>query len=69
MGRPATNHDHADPTDCATCPLRPRCLAPGETQRLLVVRRGRIAGATMRFKLRPADARRRDARRKVIGAR
>ena len=66
MGRPATNRYQAAPTDCAVCPLRVRCLAPGEIGRVLVARPGRVAGATMRLKLRQPDARRRYARRKVI---
>lgn len=66
MGRPGTNRYHADPTDCAACPLRARCLVPDETRRVLVARRGRVAGAMMRLKLRQPAARRRYARRKVI---
>jgi hypothetical protein len=64
-GRPSTRRYRADPADCAACPLRRRCLAPGETQRLLVARRGRATGAR-RFKLREPAARRRYARRKTI---
>ena len=66
LGRPASNRYDADAVVCASCPLRARCLAPGEPHRTLVVRRGRVAGATMRFKLRQGNARRRYARRKVI---
>jgi transposase len=65
IGRPAKNRYHADPTSCLGCPLRLRCLNPGQDHRLLVVHRGRAAGA-MRFKLRQPSARRRYARRKVI---
>jgi transposase len=64
-GRPAKNRYHADPTLCAACPLRQRCLKSGEDRRVLVVHRGRAAGA-MRFKLRQPAARRRYSRRKVI---
>jgi transposase len=64
-GRPAKNRYHADPPTCAACPLRLRCLKPGQDRRVLVVHRGRTAGA-MRFKLRQPAARRRYARRKVI---
>jgi transposase len=64
-GRPAKNRYQADPTICAACPLRRRCLKSGEDRRVLVVHRGRAAGA-MRFKLRQPAARRRYARRKVI---
>ena len=65
IGRPAKNRYHADPTTCAACPLRLRCLQPGHDRRVLVVHRGRAAGA-MRFKLRQPAARRRYSRRKVI---
>ena len=65
IGRPAQNRYHADPTSCLGCPLRLRCLEPGQDRRVLVVHRGRAAGA-MRFKLRQPSARRRYARRKVI---
>ncbi len=64
-GRPVKNRYQADPMTCATCPLRLRCLEPGQDRRVLVVHRGRAAGA-MRFKLRQPVARRRYARRKVI---
>jgi transposase len=64
-GRPAKHRYHADPTACAACPLRARCLPPGADHRVLVVHRGRGAGA-MRLKLRRPDARRRYARRKAI---
>jgi len=47
------------------CPLRASCLLPNEARRVVVVRRGRAAGA-MRLKRCQADARRRSARRKVI---
>jgi transposase len=65
MGRPAKHRYCAAATDCLGCPLRASCLLPTETHRVLVVRRGRAAGA-MRLKLRQPDARRRYARRKVI---
>jgi hypothetical protein len=65
IGRPVKNRYHADPATCAACPLRRRCLEPGQAHRVLVVHRGRAAGA-MRFKLRQPAARRRYARRKVI---
>jgi transposase len=64
-GRPAKNRYHAPPTACAACPLRGRCLRPGEAHRVLVVHRGRGAGA-LRLKFRQAAARRRYARRKAI---
>ena len=64
-GRPSKHRYRAAPDDCATCPLRARCLKPGEERRLLVAQRSRPTGA-MRFKLRQPDARRRYARRKTI---
>jgi transposase len=65
-GRPATNRYRADAATCAACALGPRCLAPGEDRRILVVqKRGRTPGA-MRFKMRQPAARRRYARRKAI---
>jgi hypothetical protein len=64
-GRPSKHRYLAPPEDCAACPLRARCLKPGEERRLLVSQRSRPTGA-MRFKLRQPDARRRYARRKAI---
>jgi transposase len=64
-GRPSKHRYLASQEDCAACPLRARCLKPGEERRLLVSQRSRPAG-TMRFKLRQPDARRRYARRKAI---
>ena len=64
-GRPSQHRYLADPADCAPCPLRARCLKPGEVRRVLVAQRCRATGA-MRFKLRQPEARRRYARRKVI---
>jgi transposase len=64
-GRPSKHRYLAAPDDCAACPLRARCLEPGEERRLLVSQRSRPTGA-MRFKLRQPDARRRYARRKAI---
>ena len=64
-GRPSKHRYLADPADCPACPLRARCLKPGEVQRVLVVQRCRATGA-MRFKLRQPEARRRYARRKAI---
>jgi hypothetical protein len=64
-GRPSKHRYLAAPEDCAACPLRARCLQPGEERRLLVSQRSRPTGA-MRFKLRQPDARRRYARRKAI---
>jgi transposase len=64
-GRPAKDRYRADPADCAPCPLRTRCLKPGQERRVLVAQRGRPAGG-MRFKLRQPANRRRYARRKVI---
>ena len=64
-GRPSKHRYLATPEDCAACPLRARCLKPGEERRLLVAQRSRPTGA-MRFKLRQPDARRRYARRKTI---
>jgi transposase len=64
-GRPSKHRYLATPEDCAACPLRARCLKPGEERRLLVSQRSRPTGA-MRFKLRQPDARRRYARRKTI---
>jgi transposase len=64
-GRPSKHRYLAAPADCAACPLRARCLKPGEERRVLVTQRSRPAGA-MRFKLRQLAARRRYARRKAI---
>jgi transposase len=64
-GRPSKHRYLATPEDCAACPLRARCLKPGEERRLLVSQRSRSTGA-MRLKLRQPDARRRYARRKAI---
>ena len=64
-GRPSQHHYGAAAADCADCPLRPRCLKPGEERRELNAQRSRSTGA-MRFKLRQPDARRRYARRKTI---
>jgi len=64
-GRPSKHRYLAALDDCAACPLRARCLKPGEERRLLVSQRSRPTGA-MRFKLRQPDARRRYARRKTI---
>jgi IS5 family transposase len=64
-GRPSKHRYLASTDDCAACPLRARCLKPGEERRLLVSQRSRPTGA-MRFKLRQPDARRRYARRKAI---
>jgi transposase len=64
-GRPSKHRYLAPADDCAACPLRARCLKPGEERRLLVSQRSRPTGA-MRFKLRQPDARRRYARRKAI---
>jgi hypothetical protein len=64
-GRPGKHRYLATPEDCAACPLRARCLKPGEERRLLVSQRSRPTGA-MRFKLRQPEARRRYARRKTI---
>jgi transposase len=64
-GRPSKHRYLAAAEDCAACPVRARCLQPGEERRLLVSQRSRPTGA-MRFKLRQPDARRRYARRKTI---
>ncbi len=64
-GRPKQDYYEASAVDCADCPLRLRCLQPGEERRVLLARHRRTTGG-MRFKLRQADARRRYARRKVI---
>jgi transposase len=64
-GRPSKHRYLATPEDCAACPLRARCLKPGEARRLLVSQRSRPTGA-MRFKLRQPDARQRYARRRTI---
>ena len=64
-GRPSKHRYLASQEDCAACPLRARCLKPGEERRLVVSQRSRPSGA-MRFKLRQPDARRRYARRKTI---
>jgi transposase len=64
-GRPAKDRYRADPADCAPCPLRARCLKPGQERRVLVARRSRPAGG-MRYKMRQPANRRRSARRKVI---
>jgi hypothetical protein len=65
VGRPAKDRYLAAPADCAACPLRPRCLKPGEAGRVLVAQRSRPTGA-MRFKLRQPANRRRYRRRKAI---
>ena len=64
-GRPSRHRYLAAPSDCAACPLRARCLKPGQERRILVAQRCRLTGA-MRFKLRQPAARRRYARRKAI---
>ncbi|HEX6669877.1 MAG TPA: transposase [Gemmatimonadales bacterium] len=64
-GRPSQHRYLADPADCAACPLRARCLKPGEVRRVLVAQRCPATGA-MRFTLRPPAARRRYARRQAI---
>jgi len=64
-GRPSQHRSLAALDDCAACPVRARCLKPGEERRLLVSQRSRPTGA-MRYKLRQPDARRRYARRKTI---
>lgn len=64
-GRPAKDRYHADPADCAPCPLRARCLKAGQDRRVLVARRSRPTGA-MRYKMRQPVNRGRYARRKVI---
>lgn len=63
--RPAPHRDAADPADCAPCPLRARCLKPGQDRRVLDARRRRPTGA-MRYKMRQPEHRRRYARRTVI---
>jgi hypothetical protein len=65
VGRPAQDRYLAAPADCAACPLRARCLKPGEAWRVLVAQRSRPTGA-MRFKLRQPANRRRYRRRKAI---
>ncbi len=62
---PSKHRYLAAPTDCAACPLRARCLKPGEDRRVRVARRCRPTGA-MRFKLRQPEARQPYARRKAI---
>jgi DDE family transposase len=64
-GRPSQHRYLAALDDCVACPVRARCLKPGEERRLLISQRSRPTGA-MRFKLRQPDARRRYARRKAI---
>ena len=64
-GRPAKDRYRADPADCASCPLRPRCLKPGQERRIVVAQRSRPTGA-MRYKMRQPANRRRYARRKAI---
>jgi transposase len=64
-GRPSQHRYVAAAADCADCPLRARCLQPGEERRELNAQRSRLTGA-MRFKLRQPAARRRYARRKAI---
>src|SRR5215207_2051692 len=64
-GRPAKDRYHAEPADCACCPLRARCLKPAEDRRVLVAQRSRPTGA-MRYKMRQPANRRRYARRKAI---
>jgi hypothetical protein len=65
LGRPSQHRYVAASADCAICPLRARCLKPGEEHRELNAQRSRLTGA-MRFKLRQPAARRRYARRKAI---
>jgi transposase len=64
-GRPTKNRYGADPADCLACPLRARCLKPGEQRRLLEAKDRRATGA-MRHKLGQPEARQRYARRKSI---
>ena len=64
-GRTSKHRYLAAPDGCAACPLRARCLKPGQERRLLVSHRSRPTGA-MRFKLRQPEARRLYARRKTI---
>ncbi|HEX2298713.1 MAG TPA: IS1182 family transposase, partial [Pseudonocardiaceae bacterium] len=64
-GRPSKNRYGADPADCLACPLRARCLKPGEQRRLLEAKDRRATGA-MRLKLGQPEARQRYARRKAI---
>src|SRR5262249_7315380 len=65
VGRPAKDRYHADPADCAPCPLRARCLKPGHDHRVLVTQRSRPPGA-MRYKMGQPGNRRPYARRQVI---
>jgi IS5 family transposase len=51
--------------DCAACPLRARCLKPGEARRVSVTQRSRPTG-DMCCELRQPEVRRRYARRKAI---
>ncbi len=64
-GRPSQHRYVAAAADCAGCPLRPRCLQPGEDHRQLQAQDRRSTGA-IRFKLHQPDARRRYAHRKTI---
>jgi hypothetical protein len=57
-GRPSKHRYLASGEHRAACPLRARCLMPGEERRRCVSQRSRPTGA-MRFKLRQPDARRR----------
>lgn len=42
--------------DCAGCPLRDKCLKPGEKRRRLRLHKGNIDGATMRTKMKTPQA-------------
>jgi hypothetical protein len=57
-GRPPKKRSLAAARTCGPCPLRQRCLKPGETQRVGVAWRGSATGAR-RSKLRQPAARRR----------
>jgi transposase len=64
-GRPIKHRYQADPADCQACPLRVRCLKPGQDRRTLEAKDRRATGA-MRHKLRQPVARRCYAQRKTI---
>jgi transposase len=64
-GRPTKHRYQADPADCEACPLRARCLKPGEDRRTLEAKNRRATGA-MRYKFRQPTARQRYAQRKTI---
>lgn len=64
-GRPIKHRYQADRADCGACPLRVRCLTPGQDRRTLEAKDRRATGA-LRHKLRQPAARRCYTQRKTI---